>query len=69
MVEMTLPASRAAAAADAPWWERAARGLWIGLAAIGRARAEREMLALAERCRTLQPELARELRMACSRPV
>jgi hypothetical protein len=68
MVELTLPASRAFGTAVVPWWQRVARGLWIGLMAIGQARADREMLALADRCRTLQPELARQLRSACSRP-
>jgi len=53
--------------AHAPWWRRAGRTVWSVLAAYGEARAQREILMLAERWETLQPELARDLRAACSR--
>ena len=70
---MALHQSRAAGPSAvtrvAPWWRRAVHNAWLALAAISHARARREMLALAERCDALEPELARELRAACDRPL
>jgi hypothetical protein len=43
---------------------RAGNALWRALAASGQARAQRELLAFADRCEGLQPELAKELRHA-----
>ena len=39
--------------------------LWKWLEEVGRARARRELMELAARCETNQPELAKELRAAC----
>jgi len=44
---------------------RACRSIWRSLEAYGHARARREMLALAERCETTRPELAKLLRAGC----
>ncbi|HEX6364178.1 MAG TPA: hypothetical protein VFZ93_14570 [Albitalea sp.] len=54
-------------ASVASWWRRLGRDVWEGLEAFGRARAQRQVLALAERWETTQPELAKELRAACTR--
>jgi len=63
-------ASVASASPDAglaAWWRRAARHVWEALEAAGRARAQRQLLAMAERWDPIQPELAKELRAACAR--
>jgi len=60
-------ASAAAARAPAPrtpWWQQARSRVWQVLEDIGRARAERELLMLAERWERVQPELAKALRAA-----
>lgn len=46
------------------WLRRAGSGLWKALEASGRARAQRHLLAFADQCEALQPELAKELRAA-----
>lgn len=48
-------------------WRRAGRRVWDALEAAGRARAERDLLELARRWESTQPELAKELRSACCR--
>ena len=49
------------------WWRRTGRAVWQSLEEIGRARAERELRALADRWAATQPELAQQLRAACAR--
>ena len=44
------------------WFARAGNALWRALAAIGRARAQRHLLAFVDQCESQQPELAKELR-------
>lgn len=44
---------------------RAGASVWNWLEAGGRARARRELMELAARYETNQPELAKELRAAC----
>jgi hypothetical protein len=44
---------------------RIAVATWRVLESIGRSRANRELLDLADRYESLQPNLARELRAAC----
>jgi hypothetical protein len=66
MHEECVGAARSNAAAE-PAWRRIARGLWESLEAVGRARARREMTALAERWDASRPELAEELREATTR--
>ena len=46
------------------WFRRVGMGFWRALEAAGQARAQRHILALADRCEALQPDLARELRAA-----
>jgi len=46
------------------WFARTGTAVWRALEASGQARAQRELLAFADRCETLQPDLAKELRMA-----
>ena len=46
------------------WLRRAGNGLWAALEAAGHARAQRHLLAFADQCEALQPELAKELRAA-----
>ena len=41
---------------------RSGRAVWHGLEALGQRRADRELLALAERWREINPKLSRELR-------
>ena len=41
---------------------RSGRAVWQGLEALGQRRADRELLALAERWRDINPTLSRELR-------
>jgi hypothetical protein len=66
MHEAAATASRQAAQPESRW-RRAGRRVWQQLEAMGRARAERDLLELAARWESTQPELAKELRMACSR--
>jgi len=61
------PAGDASAMAGAGWraWLRGAgQGAWSALQAVGRARAHRHLMDLADRCEAQQPELAKELRAA-----
>ncbi len=60
------PAGDASASAGAGlrWSVMAANTVWNALAAMGRARGQRQLLEIAHRCEALQPELARELRAA-----
>ncbi len=44
---------------------RIGAAVWKWLEEVGRARARRDLMALAARCETNQPELAKELRAAC----
>ena len=48
---------------------RIGASVWKGLQAIGRARARRELMALAALHEPTQPELAKDLRAACGRPI
>lgn len=45
---------------------RIGASVWKGLEAVGRARARRELMALAALHESTQPELAKELRAACA---
>jgi hypothetical protein len=47
-----------------PWLARTGAAVWRALEDIGRARASRHLLDFADQCQALQPELAKELRMA-----
>jgi hypothetical protein len=49
-----------------PWLARTGAAVWRALEEAGRARASRHLLDFADQCQTLQPELAKELRMAAS---
>jgi hypothetical protein len=49
------------------WIARTATAIWRGLEASGQARARRELLLFADRCESLQPDLAKELRLAVGR--
>ena len=49
-----------------PWLARTGAAVWRAFEATGRARAERHLLDFADQCQTLQPELAKELRLAAS---
>lgn len=63
----TSPWPAAAVSLTAAWRLGIARGgrlLWGALEAAGRARAHSQLLAFADRCETLQPDLAKELRAA-----
>jgi len=48
----------------ARWFGRVGAGVWRALEASGQARAQRHLLAFADQCEALQPELAKELRAA-----
>ena len=52
----------AAASGQFGRWGRAGRAVWQALEAMGQARARRELLILADRWETTQPELAAQLR-------
>lgn len=45
-------------------FKQAGAALWLALEAVGRARAQRHLLAFADQCEASQPGLARELRAA-----
>lgn len=45
---------------------RIGASVWKGLEAVGRARARRELMALAALHESTQPELAKALRAACA---
>jgi len=47
------------------WLQRAGAGIWSALESAGHSRAQRHLLAFANQCDALQPELAKELRAAC----
>ena len=47
-----------------PWLARVGARVWQALEASGQARAQRHLLDFASRCEALQPELAKELRVA-----
>jgi len=47
-----------------PWLARVGATVWRSLEEVGRARASRHLLDFADQCQALQPELAKELRMA-----
>jgi uncharacterized NAD(P)/FAD-binding protein YdhS len=49
-----------------PWLARTGAAIWRALEETGRARASRHLLDFADQCQALQPELAKELRMAAS---
>ena len=53
-----------AASAMRGWLVRAGRAVWRALEEVGRLRARRELLEIADRCAALQPTLAKELRAA-----
>ena len=57
------PAARAGVVISR-WFSRFARGFWRALEISGQARAQRHLLAFADQCEALQPELAKELRAA-----
>ena len=46
---------------------KAVAAVWRALEAAGRARAQRHMLAFADRCEAQQPEISRDLRAAARR--
>ena len=47
-----------------PWLARTGAAVWRAFETTGRARAERHLLEFADQCESLQPELAKELRLA-----
>jgi hypothetical protein len=53
--------------AQRPWLARARAAIWSALEQSGQARARRHLLDFADRCESLQPELAKELRIAAGR--
>jgi len=61
----TAPSGPTPASADqARWLARVGIAIWDALEALGRARAHRHLLEVADRCEALQPDLAKELRAA-----
>jgi hypothetical protein len=56
-----------APAPRAPWWQRVRDKVLQALEEMGRRRAERELLELADRWEHVQPDLAKELRAARAR--
>ncbi len=66
----SLPISRAVSANASTGaslrrqFKQAGSAVWQALEAVGRARAQRHLLALADQCEALQPALAKELRAA-----
>jgi hypothetical protein len=62
---VAAPVSASADAGPGRWLARASAAVWRALEVVGRARARSELLAYADRCEDLQPDLARELRAAC----
>ena len=46
------------------WLARTGTAIWRALEEVGRARASRHLLDFADQCQAMQPELAKELRMA-----
>ena len=58
-----------AGAQGAGVFARIGASVWKGLEALGRARARRELMALAALHESTQPELAKELRAACAHSV
>jgi hypothetical protein len=58
--------SRPAGAQGAGLVSRIGASIWAWLEAVGQARARRELLTLATLYETNQPELAKELRAACT---
>lgn len=57
--------SRPASARSAGLVARIGASLWKWLEEVGRARARRELMALADLHESTQPEFAKELRAAC----
>jgi len=55
---------QAATSGFRPWLTRTGAAVWRAFEETGRARAERHLLEFADHCEALQPELAKELRMA-----
>ena len=55
---------QAAGSGFRPWLARTGAAVWRAFEETGRARAERHLLEFADHCEALQPELAKELRMA-----
>lgn len=53
-----------AAARVRPWLASTGAAIWAAFEKAGRARAQRHLLAFADQCEALQPELAKELRAA-----
>ena len=70
----TLKLSRASSAAQSVggterrWLGRFGTAVWQTLEAVGRSRARRELLSLADRWQFAQPELAAQLRASCREP-
>ena len=69
VVGNTHQPAMAAQGGRAPLFRRFGAALWRALEAVGRSRANREVLDFADRCEAQQPELARELRAACRQGV
>ena len=68
MNTLITPLPRQSLPAGAPGTGLVARigaSLWKWLEQVGRARARRELMELADRSEATQPELAKELRAAC----
>ena len=64
------PAAKASARTGAPAGRAVAKAgaaIWRALEAVGRARAQAHLLALADRCEAQQPDMARDLRAAARR--
>ena len=64
-LEGPTPVSARVVAAPVRWLKQAGAALSEAYIASGRVRAERQLLEFAERCEATQPELAKELRLAC----
>ncbi len=52
-----------------PWLARVGATVWRAFEASGQARARHHLLSFADRCESLQPELAKELRAAARHPM
>ena len=59
-----LPSEPKLGAAIRAWLVRAGHSIWRALEAHGRARAQRELRALADRYASTRPDLAKTLRAA-----
>ena len=64
----TAPAPRVSTSAQPGRLARWGNAVWLALESVGRSRARRELLLLADRWQSTRPELAAQLRAASREP-